>query len=251
LSAGGQAIAMETLDISLFLAASFAASLVAGVAGFAFGLVAASIWLYILTPLQTTTLIAVFGLIVQGYSVWKLRGALRLERLWPFLLGAVIGVPFGVELLRWTDPHVLRQTVGALLITFTLYSLFAPRLGKAVGAGQFADGSIGAIGGVVGGLTGLAGIVPTAWCTLRGWSKDEQRAVFQPVGVTIFLITVAWLGGRGSIAPETAWLMLFGLPAVLVGVWAGMKIYGRLDERAFRKIVLGLLGVSGLALLVQ
>jgi hypothetical protein len=45
--------------------------------GFAFGLVAASICLYVLTPLQTTTLIVAFGLIVQGYSVWKLRHAAK------------------------------------------------------------------------------------------------------------------------------------------------------------------------------
>ena len=48
------------------------ALVVAGLSGFAFGLVAASLWLYILTPLQSATLIVAFGLIVQGYSVWKL-----------------------------------------------------------------------------------------------------------------------------------------------------------------------------------
>ena len=62
---------------ALFVAATFAAALVAGVAGFAFGLVAAAVWLHVLTPLQTTTLIVAFGLIVQGYSVWKLRRALK------------------------------------------------------------------------------------------------------------------------------------------------------------------------------
>src|SRR5262249_4499523 len=55
---------------------SFASALVAGLSGFAFGLIAASLWLYILSPLQTATLIIAFGLIVQGYSVWKLRHAL-------------------------------------------------------------------------------------------------------------------------------------------------------------------------------
>jgi uncharacterized protein len=242
---------MDISDFGLFLAASFGASLVAGVAGFAFGLVAASVWLYILTPLQTTALIAAFGLIVQGYSVWKLRSALRLARLWPFLIGAAAGVPLGVELLRWTDPHRVRQIVGALLIAFTLYSLFVPAPRTKAGGARLLDGWVGAIGGVVGGLTGLAGIVPTAWCTFRGWPKDEQRAVFQPVGVFIFLVTVAWLGGRGAIAADTAWLMLLGLPAVLLGVWGGMRIYGRLEERGFRRIVLALLGMSGLALLVQ
>ena len=38
------------LELPLFLIATFAGALVAGLSGFAFGLVAASIWLYILTP---------------------------------------------------------------------------------------------------------------------------------------------------------------------------------------------------------
>src|SRR3954465_9458792 len=95
------------LDIALFLAATFAAALVAGLAGFAFGLVAAAVWLHILSPLQTATLIIAFGLVVQVYAVWRLRAALQWRRLLPFLLGAAIGVPFGVAILRYADPvHV-------------------------------------------------------------------------------------------------------------------------------------------------
>jgi thiamine transporter ThiT len=51
------------LHLAIFLVATFAGAVVAGLSGFAFGLVAASIWLYILTPLQTATLIIAFGLI--------------------------------------------------------------------------------------------------------------------------------------------------------------------------------------------
>ena len=89
----------STLELTLFLLATFAGALVAGLSGFAFGLVAASIWLYILTPLQTATLIIAFGLIVQGYAVWKLRRALDWTRLRPFVLGAALGVPVGVFIL--------------------------------------------------------------------------------------------------------------------------------------------------------
>src|SRR5690242_15645338 len=53
------------LHYALFLSATFAAALVAGVSGFAFGLIAAAVWLHLLTPLQTATLIIAFGLIVQ------------------------------------------------------------------------------------------------------------------------------------------------------------------------------------------
>jgi hypothetical protein len=71
------------IDLVLFATASFAASLMAGLAGFAFGLVAAALWLHVLTPVQTTALIVAFGLLVQGFSVWKLPRALNVGRLLP------------------------------------------------------------------------------------------------------------------------------------------------------------------------
>src|SRR3954454_23844453 len=92
-----------SVDLSIFLIATFAGALVAGLSGFAFGLVAASIWLYILPPLQTAALIIAFGLIVQGYSVWKLRRALDWKKLYPFVLGAALGVPVGVGILTWAN----------------------------------------------------------------------------------------------------------------------------------------------------
>ena len=239
----------ELLDIGLFVSASFAAAAVAGIAGFAFGLVAASVWLHILTPLQTTTLIVVFGLLVQGYSVWRLRHALRFERLWPFVLGGVLGVPFGVELLRLIDPAQARRVIGVVLILFVLYSLWRPSLRVPATLGRRADGAVGFCNGVIGGITGLAGIVVTAWCNLRAWPRDEQRTVFQPTGVAIFAMTAMWLGGRGAIDGATLELMILGLPAILLGVWLGLRLYGKLDEAGFRKLVLALLLVSGLALL--
>jgi uncharacterized membrane protein YfcA len=240
---------MMPIDFAVFMAATLAAATVAGVAGFAFGLVAAAVWLHVLAPLQTATLIVVFGVVVQGYAVWTLRHALRWERLWPFLLGGVIGVPAGVEALRWADPQGARRAVGLLLAIFCLYSIARPRLVPNEVGGRAADVGIGLLSGVLGGATGLGGILPTVWCNIRGWPKDEQRAVFQPVAVVIFAVSLVWLGGTGAVSSETAVLTLAGLPALLVGVWLGLKLYGRLDELAFRRMVLGLLFVSGLALM--
>src|SRR6516165_7828807 len=75
------------VDLVLFVAATFAASFVAGLAGFAFGIVAAAVWLHFLPPAQTAALIVAFGRIVQGVAVWKLRKAIKHARLVPFLIG--------------------------------------------------------------------------------------------------------------------------------------------------------------------
>src|SRR6266702_4312423 len=126
-------------ELPLFLVATFAGALVAGLSGFAFGLVAASIWLYILTPLQTATLIIAFGLIVQGYSVWKLRAALEWKRLWPFLFGAAFGVPVGVTILTWANPAHVRIGVGVFLVLYSLYALFRPAIKPIAAGGAAAD----------------------------------------------------------------------------------------------------------------
>src|SRR6516225_8981955 len=218
-----------TFEIPLFLFATFAGAFVAGLSGFAFGLVAASLWLYILTPVQTATLIVAFGLIVQGYSVWKLRGALDWQKLWPFIAGAAIGVPAGVALLTRSDPRSVRIAVGIILVLYSVYAFFRPAL-KFSGGGRASDGAIGFLNGVLGGLTGLAGILVTIWCNLHGWPKDVQRTVFQPVGVAIFLLSAIWLGAKGTVTAETVKFFVMGLPCVLAGTWLGLRLFGPKDR---------------------
>jgi uncharacterized protein len=240
---------VSAIDLTLFIGATFVASLVAGVAGFAFGLVAAAVWMHILSPAQAAVLVVLFGLLVQGLAVWRLRHALRWSRLLPFVVGGLVGVPVGVYLLRLSEPQHVRVGVGLLLICFVVYSVARPaprRLG-----GSAADAAVGVASGVVGGLTGLGGILTTVWCAFRGWPKDEQRAVFQPAAVAVFIATLAWLGATQSVPADTLRLAALGLPALAIGTWLGLRLYGRLDEAGFRKVVLALLFISGVALVFR
>jgi uncharacterized protein len=239
------------LHHALFLLATFAGALVAGLAGFAFGLIAAAVWLHILPPLQTATLIIAFGLLVQGIAVWKLRHALSWSRLWPFLLGAAFGVPLGVAILAWANVAQIQIGVGVFLVLYSAYGLAQPTLGPVRSGGAPLDTGVGFLNGMLGGATGFAGIVVTIWSGLRGWPRDVQRTVFQPVGVATFAMTALWLGGKGAISEDTIKLFLMGLPALVAGTWLGLKLYGRLDEAGFRRIVLMLLLLSGCLLVIQ
>ena len=241
---------LQLLDLVLFAAGAFAAAFVTGIAGFAFGVVAAAVWLHVLTPVQAAALIVVFGLIVQGWSVWKLRAALQWSRVLPFVIGGIIGVPLGAEVLRWANPTSLRMAVGAILVLFSLYMLFRPKLVSAAGAGPAADAAVGIVNGMIGAATGLAGIAGVVWCSMRGWSPAEQRATFQPAGVAVFAATALWLGGTGMIGRDVLGLFVIGLPALAIGTWTGLKLFGKLNDQAFRRVVLGLLLISGASLLL-
>jgi uncharacterized membrane protein YfcA len=239
-----------SLDLVLFLIGTFLGALIAGLSGFAFGLVATSIWLFLLTPVQAASLIVAFGLIIQGYSVWKLRNALDWNRLWPFVAGAAFGVPAGVLILTWANPAHVRMSIGVFLILFSLYSLFRPAMKPVTAGGTVADAGVGFLNGALAGITGLAGILVIIWTGLCGWPRDQQRAVFQPVAVAIFIMSAVWLGAKGAVTPDTIRLFLFGLPVLLAGTWLGITLYGRLNEAAFRKVVLVLLLLSGVALVL-
>jgi len=236
------------LHLVVFALATFLGALIAGVAGFAFGLIASAIWLHVITPAQSAALISGYAIVVQGVAIWKLRNALQVARLFPFIAGGAAGIPLGALLLRTVSADHLRASIGLLLVLFSVYSLTRPKV-QVRGGGRIGDGLVGVASGIVGASTGLAGLPIIIWSTSRGWSKDEQRAVFQPVVMAIFAMTLLWFGGRGMIKSDVLQLFLIGLPAALLGTWLGLKLYGILDEARFRRIVLLLLLLSGITLL--
>jgi hypothetical protein len=237
-----------TLELAIFLAAAFLGAVVTGLSGFAFGLVASGIWLHVITPVQSAVLIAAFACIVQGMATWRMRHAVHVVRIAPFVIGGAIGIPIGAEVLRFVSPTTMRGVLGVFLIVFCLYFMLRPNLGRARSR-PVVDGLVGIGGGVIGALTGLAGIVINIWTTMQGWPKDEQRAIFQPAAVLLFVITLIWFGGAGVVPAGTWRLFWLGLPLVIVGNWIGLRLYGLLDEQGFRRVVLWLLLLSGLSLL--
>ncbi len=239
---------MDGPILALFVLSTFVGGIVSGLAGFAMGLVVSGVWLHILTPAQTAALIVGYGLLVQSYSIWKLRHALSLRTLAPFIGGGVIGVPLGAALLSHIRPDFIRDGVGVLLIVYSGYFLIRPHV-HTVQASLPADVGIGFLNGILGGMTGLAGPIITVWCQLRGFRRDQQRAVFQPVILAAFALTAVSLTINGTVTKDLVRIYLYGLPALGAGLWVGLKLYGHLNEHTFRRIVLVLLMLSGLVLL--
>jgi uncharacterized membrane protein YfcA len=240
---------MDGPFLVLFCFAAFAGGFVSGFSGFAMGLVVFGVWLHIITPVQTAALIAGYGLLTQGYGILKLRQALNWRAIWPLSLGTTIGIPIGVILLNYIDPLYLRLGVGVLLVLYAIYSLARPAF-KPMTIGPASDIGIGIVNGLVGGLTGLGGVVSTISCQWRGWKRDAQRAVFQPVLFAAFVVISISMAVTGAFTTETLKLYGLGLPFLLVGPWSGFKLCGKIDDEMFRKVVLILILFAGLSLIV-
>ena len=95
------------------------------------------------------------------------------------------------------------------------------------------------------------GIISTLSCQWRGWSRDKQRSVFQPVLFAAFVIISISQLIAGSYTLETVKLYGIGLPFMVAGIWIGFKLYGTINDEIFRKAVLILVLLAGLSLIVS
>lgn len=160
----------------------------------------------------------------------------------------MVGVPLGVAALRVVEPRTLKILLGLFLIGYTGATLALRRLPTVAWGGRVADGVVGFGGGVLGGVAGLSGPLPTIWCGRRGWNADAQRGVYQVFNLTILSLALVAYATRGILTRQVLGYALVCLPATLLGAYGGIRLYGRVDDRQFRYLVLWLLFGSGVVL---
>ena len=114
-----------------------------------------------------------------------------------------------------------------------------------------ANGVAGLAGGVMGALGGFSGVVPTLWCQISSMARDTQRQVIQNFNLTMLAVTFASYLATGFVTTQMLPLFAVALPAMLLpSIWGG-RLYQRISDVAFRRVVLGLLTLAGAAMLLS
>lgn len=237
----------ETL---LLIAGAAVAGLVQGISGFAFAMVAMSIWVWGIEP-QVAAVMAVFGgLVGQVLGLFTVRRGLRLQALLPFVLGALAGVPLGVWALPHLDPALFKLVLGLFLVLCCPAMLMSGRWPRIRAGGRLADGLVGLAGGLMGGIGGFSGVLPSLWCTLRGYDKDLQRSVIQNFSLAALAVTFAGYLLSGAVRADMWPKFAIVAPALVIPAMLGARIYLGMSEWQFRRLVLLLLSCAGVAMLV-
>jgi uncharacterized protein len=239
---------MTTAAYAILLFGSLAGGFVSGLAGFGTALMALGIWLYVLPPAIAVPLVLICSVIAQLSTLRSIWNSIDFSLVWPFVIGGLIGVPLGTRLIEHADPNVFKLTIGIFLLIFPT-ALYFQRSDLAITfGGKAADGAIGFAGGILGGLAGLSGPLPILWASIRGWSKDERRGIFQIFNTAVLAASLVMQIATGFVKAEVYWLALIAFPGTIIGAWIGQRIYHALSDRHFGDIVLGLLFLSGLGL---
>src|SRR5438046_909959 len=216
---------MATAAIFLLLAGALAGGFVSGLAGFGTALMALGIWLYVLPPSLAVPLVLICSVIAQSSTLPSMWKSFDLSLVWPFLIGGLIGVPLGIMMVASADPKVFKLSIGVLLLIFSSALYLNKRPLAVKFGGRIADGAIGFAGGILGGLAGLSGPLPILWASIRGWSKEERRGIFQIFNTTVLATSLGIQIATGFVKPEVYWLALIAFPGTLIGAWIGARIY--------------------------
>ncbi|NQV82372.1 MAG: sulfite exporter TauE/SafE family protein [Rhodospirillales bacterium] len=240
---------MEITEI-LILAGAFAGGYVNGLTGFGTGLTALVFWLYVAPPTIAAPLVVLCSIIAQIQTLPAIWHAIVWRQVLPFVLGGLVGVPFGTALLSLVSVQAFKLVIGCLLIVYCSFMLLKRSPPTVTWGGKFMDAVVGLSGGILGGLAGLSGVLPTVWASLKGWGKDEKRSVFQTFNFSILLFASASQALSGYMTTEVGRLTMVALPGTLLGVWLGRKTYNRLGDGRFNQVVLVLLLLSGVSIIV-
>jgi hypothetical protein len=204
-----------------------------------------------MSPITAAPLAALCGVVGHVQSLPRIWSGVSWSRLWPYLTAGMIGVPIGTALLDRVQVEPLKLGVGLLLIVYVSWIAFMRHPPIVRGGGRTADAAIAFVGGVMGGIASLSGPAPTIWAQLRGWNKHEQRAVNQPFNMSVLTLAVISAGVAGFLDRTFFIWAAICVPCTLLGARIGLALYGRVNDLQFRRIVLGLLGLSGVTLIVS
>jgi uncharacterized membrane protein YfcA len=191
------------------------------------------------------------SIIVQAVNLFVLRKSMQWKTSLVFIAGGVLGIPIAIYLLQNVDTATFRLGFGVLVSLYAAYALLRPTAAYLRRMeSQSRNALVGFGGGLVGGLTAMPGALPAIWCDIHGFPKNQQRGLIQPYIAVMQCFALALMLSHQSLSLKV--LVDFGmsLPALAAGTAVGIVLFGRIDETAFKRIILGLLLFSGLCLAI-
>jgi len=221
------------------------AGVIRGFSGFGAGLVMIPTLGLLMGPALAVPVVVLLEAIIIMQLVPPALSLVRWRTILPIGAAAGLTIPLGSLVLAGAEPAFLQRGISAVVLVFTGILAAGWRY-----RGEPSPLVASAVGGASGLLTGSAGIggPPVILFFLSGpQGAGQNRATFLCYFAITQIVALASFGANGLL---TWRVLLFGLaltPFFMTGAWAGTKLFGRVEERFFRRAVLVFLASSALA----
>ncbi|MFW5857765.1 MAG: TSUP family transporter [Planctomycetota bacterium] len=225
---------------------------VQGTAGFGFGLTALAL-LGLVTDLRDAAVLVLFGaLAINAIILLRVGRHFRLERMRPFLLLSLAGVPLGVLGLARLDLSILHLFLGVLLLASAVQR-WIPALAARRWHPLWCGAPLGLLSGLLSGAFGTGGPPAVAYVAAQQFARERYAATLQVIFAVAGLFRLGVLSRTDLLTAPVAGLGLFGALFAVAGALAGLRLQGRLSQQALAAVIsvcLFLFGLRYLALLL-
>ncbi len=239
---------METSQI-VILPVIFIATLTRSTFGFGDALVAMPLLSMAFGLNIATPLVGLMGITISATILVRHWRDVHLKSVSLLIISTLIGIPVGILLLKGVYENAMKLILAFVIITFSLYKIFKPRL-FTLANDKFAF-AFGLLAGILGGAYNTNGPPVVIYGTLRQWNPEKFRATLQgyffPTGSMIALGHC--LGGFWT---KTVLLnYLVSLPCILIAILLGGRLNIKISKDKFDNYVYICLLVLGIVLLIE
>ena len=218
------------------LGITFGAAIVKGALGYGFSSISVPIALLFLTNRVLNPALVPIEVVLNAYVLWVNRESLPLvwRRVSPIVVGLVPGVAVGTLIVSDVDPAWLK--FGTFLVLLPLILLQAAGYRRPVKSERAVGLGFGAGVGVLYSVTTISGPPLAVMLSNQGLTRRDFRAAlgFIRLAESSFTALAYWWAGLYSV--ESAALMPYILPSILVGVPIGAALIGRIRPETFRRV---------------
>lgn len=235
---------MTTGELIVIAVAVFAAITLYMVAGFGFALLAMPVMTFVIPVSQAVVVVVLLAIVSTGHQAITHRAHVRRPLATRLVLSSFAGMPVGLVVLNVVDDRALKLVLGIGVIIATVLLIRDLTLDH---SGPPLDYAMGFVSGVANASIGTNGPPLVFDLQSRRLTSDEFRGTIATVFVlgNLFTLTLFVLDGKvGRGALEAA---AVAFPAWFLGALFGRALQPKIPEHLFRKFVLGLLVVTGLA----
>ena len=220
-----------------------------GAVGFGFGLTTTPVLLLFLDPQTVVVTINAVAIVAFGLVLIETRDHVRYRELTPIVVAGALGVPAGVYALGSLDPSALRIAISALVLTLTVlvivkteWRIPRPRItGPVLGFG---------VAAVVAGLA-IGGPLLVLFLIGRGMERQGVRASMAFFFTVMYCTAAIGYVVEGLFTAERLILIAAAAPGAVLGYWLSTRVAGRMNERVFRRAVVGVIAVTSTLVLVR
>ncbi len=220
-----------------------------GAVGFGFGLTTTPVLLLFLDPQTVVVVVNAAAIIAFGLVLVETRHDVRYRELAPMIVACAPGAPIGVYALSSLDPSALRIAISVLVLALTVLVIVKTewRVPKPQITGPILGFAASAM------TTGFAigGPLLVLFFIGRGMDRQGVRASMAFFFTIMYCLASIGYGTQGLFTAERLILIAVAAPGVALGYWLAARLTGRMNEKVFRRAVVGVIVVTSTLVLVR